>query len=193
MTQIMTAVFIILMITLLGRRGFRMMRGMMLRYLVIWGLIIFGVSAGIGIWQESTGQFSVARQSSTFADSANSGEITLRRHADGHYYADLEINDRKVLFLVDTGATDLVLTKEDAARIGLDQKDMMFNRTAHTANGQVQSAVVRLEEVEFGPFIDKNVTASVNGGAMKTSLLGMAYLKRFDSIQIADGKMILER
>ncbi len=175
-----------------GRTGFRILRGMMLRYLAIWGVIILTVTAGFGIWQERGGSIA-AMQDLGAAQTVQNGTITLTQKRDGHFYADLNINGNDIHFLVDTGATDLVLSKEDAARIGLDATQLNFNRKASTANGTVHSAVVRLEEIRFGPFLDQNISASVNGGKMRTSLLGMNYLRRFDSIQISNGEMILER
>ena len=62
-----------------------------------------------------------------------------------------------------------------------------------TANGIVQTAMVRLDEMELGPFTDRAVRASVNGGEMSQSLLGMSYLQRFASIQIADNQLVLTR
>ena len=169
------------------------MRGMMLRYLMFWGIVILSVTAGLGMWQERGGNIAALRYINTETQTNDGGTITLNQRRDGHYYANLMINGRDIHFLVDTGATDLVLTKQDALRIGLDEDDMAFNRQASTANGTVKSATVRLDDVQFGPFSDQSVTASVNGGDMQTSLLGMTYLRRFDTIQISDGKMILER
>jgi aspartyl protease family protein len=103
------------------------------------------------------------------------------------------VNGTPVDFVVDTGATDMVLSREDAARIGLDPGDLAYTGIASTANGQVRTARVRLDEVSLGGITDRGVTASVNAGEMSGSLLGMSYLHRFERIEIANGRLILER
>ena len=64
---------------------------------------------------------------------------------------------------------------------------------AMTANGPVETATVRLDEISLGPITDSNVAAVVNGGEMGTSLLGMGYLQRFASIEISNGTLTLRR
>ena len=125
--------------------------------------------------------------------SAETGEITVPRSADGHYYLTLQVNDTPIRFVVDTGATDMVLTRADAVTAGVDPGDQGFSGRARTANGTVRVAPVRLDTVAIGPVQDRNVRASVNDGEMDTSLLGMTYLHRFSSIQITNGEMILSR
>ena len=62
-----------------------------------------------------------------------------------------------------------------------------------TANGPVSIAPVRLREMTLGPYTDRNVSASVNSGEMKISLLGMSYLNLYSSIEISQKQMILKR
>jgi aspartyl protease family protein len=119
--------------------------------------------------------------------------VEVPRGRDGHFHLDLQINGVTVPFLVDTGATQVVLTRRDAARVGLEPSDLTFIGTARTANGEVRIAPVVLDRVALGPIEDRNLRASVNGGQMEQSLLGMAYLDRFDRIEIADNRLILTR
>jgi aspartyl protease family protein len=95
--------------------------------------------------------------------------------------------------VVDTGATDIVLTKEDAARAGLDPDSLRYLGRAGTANGEVRTAYVRLNDVRLGDITDRDVAAVVNGGQMDQSLLGMGYLQRWGRIEIAGGELILTR
>lgn len=178
---------------MVGRPVLRMMRGMVIRYLLIWAVIILTVTAGFGIWRDNGHNLTAVRQLIETGQDTGSGTVTLKQRRDGHFYADLVINGQNIHFLVDTGATDLVLSKQDAERIGLTEQNLSFDRFATTANGTVRSATVRLDDISFGPFQDRFVPASVNGGDMKTSLLGMNYLRRFDSIEISNGQMILQR
>jgi aspartyl protease family protein len=118
-------------------------------------------------------------------------DIVLSRARDGHFYATLEINGADVEFIVDTGASQVVLTLEDATRAGLNPESLGFVGRAQTANGMVRTAPVTLEDVRLGERIDTNLRASVNQGALDTSLLGMTYLNRFQKIEIERNKLRL--
>jgi aspartyl protease family protein len=87
----------------------------------------------------------------------------------------------------------MVLSLHDAQRIGIDPASLAFTGQAMTANGTVQTARVRVPKVELGGTVERNVPASVTQGEMEGSLLGMSYLQRFARIEIAGGKMVLER
>lgn len=119
--------------------------------------------------------------------------VALRRGDDGHFHATLRINGQTVRFLVDTGATQMVLSQADARRVGLDPSRLVFSVPTITANGTVFSAPVTLREVVLGPFTDRDVSAMVNGGPLGTSLLGMRYLDRFARVSVEGGQMVLER
>lgn len=154
----------------------------------IWVILFIVVIAVVAGWQDirtAGGQFS--------SNVTEQGEIIIPQQRDGHYHLTLTINGAAVDFLVDTGASDIVLTQSDAEKIGFDTKQLEYWGTASTANGTVRLAVVRLKSVELGPYKDTNIRAAVNEGQMSTSLLGMAYLDRFGSIQIEKDRMILRR
>lgn len=119
--------------------------------------------------------------------------IELRRASDGHFHATLEVNGTDVRFMVDTGASDIVLSRRDAERVGFEPDGLGYLRQARTANGVVATAPVRLGLVRFGDFTDTNVPASVNGGALDSSLLGMSYLDRFSGIEMTGDRMRLRR
>ena len=117
------------------------------------------------------------------------GRIELPRAPDGHYYATLEVNGTPLRFVIDTGATSMVISQADAVRAGLRRDDLLFFSEAMTANGTVRTAPVSLDTVAIGPFVDRDVRAYVNGGEMDESLLGMSYLDRFDRLEITGGTM----
>jgi aspartyl protease family protein len=121
------------------------------------------------------------------------GAIELRRGLDGHFHATLTVNGTPLRLLVDTGATDIVLSRADAERVGIDVQALRFAGEARTANGVVATAAVRLDRVEFGSVTDRDVAASVNAGDLDASLLGMAYLDRFESVEIVGDRMRLRR
>jgi aspartyl protease family protein len=165
---------------------FRGRMGQMMRGLMSWGLIIVGLMAGYGLWQDMGGSFT-PRQTI-----AAQGEITLPRARDGHYYLTLEIAGQPVEFMVDTGASSVVLTREDAQKLGIDPDTLVYLGTAQTANGIVRTARVTLDDVRLGDFTDPTLKAYVNDGDMGGSLLGMDYLGQFH-IEIAADRMVLRR
>lgn len=162
--------------------------GKMAQYALIWGFIFIGAVAAIGLWPQVRN--SVLPQQSVVT---GTGEIVVPRNYDGHYYLTLDLNGVPTRFVVDTGATDIVLTPQDAARIGINVAGLNYNNRAMTANGLVQTATVRLDRVTLGDITDRSVPAVVNGSPMQESLLGMAYLNRFERIEIEDGQMVLSR
>lgn len=162
--------------------------GQMGRQAILWALIFVGVVAAAGLWDDirRTGQ----GQQAVMTDA---GTIEIDRSRDGHYRLALDLNGTPVDFIVDTGATDMVLSVEDAERIGIDHRRLNFTGRANTANGQIRTAPVWLEEVRFGNIADRNVSARVSAAEMPGSLLGMGYLSRFSTIQISNGVMTLIR
>jgi aspartyl protease family protein len=157
------------------------------RQAVAWGLIFIGVIAGYGLWSDIRSDV-MPRQSVI-----GQGIIEVPRGFDGHYHLTLDLNSVPVNFIVDTGASDVVLTREDALRVGLNLDDLIFSGIANTANGTVTTADARIARVQLGDITDQNISVSVNGGEMDGSLLGMTYLQRFQKIEIAGGKLILTR
>ena len=161
--------------------------GRIMRQAGIWTLIFLGAISAAWLWEDSQGGIA-PRQ--TYMET---GAVSVPRAYDGHFYLTAAVNGVDVDFVVDTGATDMVLTRQDAARVGLDPDDLAYLGSASTANGRVPIAAVVLEEFDLGEIRDRNVRASVNGGEMRRSLLGMSYLARFERIEIKGDRLVLER
>jgi aspartyl protease family protein len=159
-----------------------------LQYAAVWGMIFVGGAAGVGLWQDISRDASRPQLSQSQA-----GQIIVPRARDGHYYLQLNINDAAINFVVDTGATAMVLTQDDAARAGIDLETLNYLGRANTANGEVRTAFVTLDTVTLGDITDRGVSAVVNEGEMKGSLLGMGYLQKWGRIEIAGGELILTR
>ena len=153
----------------------------------IWALIFVGVIGAYGLWED------IQRDVTTRQAIISETQIEVPRSADGHYYLTLDVNDVPLRFVVDTGASQVVLTQADARRIGLDPETLGFFREASTANGMVRTAPVVLDRVSLGQITDSQLPAVVNGGDMADSLLGMTYLGRFARIEIAGDRLVLSR
>ena len=166
----------------------RQSMGKTLQQALVWGLLFLGVIAAFGLWSDIR-QTVRPSQSVISAD----GRIELPRAPDGHYYLTAEVNGAPIRFLVDTGATDIFLSRADAVAVGLDPANLAFIGSAMTANGAVRTAPVRLDSIRLGPHEDRGLRAFVNEGEMRESLLGMTYLQRFASVEIRQGALILTR
>lgn len=186
---IASMLYLLILLTVIGGAlfvGNRPSLGQTAKTMGTWFLIFVGFIAAYGLWGDIQGQFQ-PRTAAIVTDDA----ITIQRSFDGHFHLELDINGTPVDFLVDTGATDVVLSRADAARVGLNPDSLRFTSRAETANGTVAIAPVRLDEVALGDLVERNVRASVNGGELNFSLLGMSYLSRFDTLQIQGNRLTL--
>jgi len=165
---------------------FRHRMGQALRMALAWGLIFVGVMAGFGLWSD------IRRDILPVQAIAADGAVEVPRAGDGHYYLNLTINGTAVPFMVDTGASGMVLAGTDAKRLGIDPASLQFLGEASTANGVVRTARVTLPLVELGPFRNEQFQAFVTEGALDQSLLGMDYLGQF-RMEFSGGKLILRQ
>ncbi|MEL7179484.1 MAG: TIGR02281 family clan AA aspartic protease [Pseudomonadota bacterium] len=161
--------------------------GKMAQQAAIWALIFVGVIGAYGLWEDISNDVN-PRQAVI-----NESTVAVPLGNDGHYHLTLQINNEPIRFVVDTGASQVVLSQQDAARLGFDPDTLNFSGSAFTANGVVRTAPVTLGLVALGEIEDRNVPAVVNAGAMDSSLLGMTYLGLYDRIEISGGELVLNR
>ncbi len=119
------------------------------------------------------------------------GSISVRAAQGGHFFIEGKVNSAPVRFMVDTGASDIMLSPQDARRAGFDPGRLQRTRSYSTANGTVTGAPVTLGILEVGPVRLNDVEASVNGAEMDESLLGMSFLKRFKSYRVEGDTLTL--
>ena len=117
------------------------------------------------------------------------GEVA--KAADGHYWAQGEVNGKAVRFLVDTGATAVALTAEDASRLGLDPSNLRYGYQVMTASGQVRAAEVKLASLSVAGAEVDDVDALVIEKGLPSSLLGMTYLGRLSRFEATRTALIL--
>lgn len=119
--------------------------------------------------------------------------VAFQAGDDGHFHVEAMVNGERVLFLVDTGASDVVLTQDDARRLGLDPQSLSYSQAYQTANGVGYGASVRLDSIEVGPIRVTDVAASVNQAPMDRSLLGMTFLRRLSAYEVRGDSLTLWR
>ncbi len=161
--------------------------GQVAQQAAVWTLIFIGAIAAAGLWSDIREE-AMPRQTMIGAEG-----IEVPQARDGHYYLTLEVNGAPIDFVVDTGATDMVLGREDARRAGIDPEELTYLGSAVTANGTVRTARVRLDSVALGPIEDEGLSAVVTDGDLAGSLLGMGYLRLFGRIEIENGTLVLTR
>lgn len=166
--------------------GTRQSLGRIAQQAAIWGLIFLGAIAVIGLWQD------IRRAAAPVPVTITADTIIVPIAPDGHFYIPAEVNGADILFMVDTGASDIVLTREDARQAGLAPDALDYRLFASTANGTVRIAPVRLQSLTVGEVTDINVPAMVNGGELETSLLGMSWLGRFE-LTLTPDRLVLKR
>ena len=115
----------------------------------------------------------------------------LSRASDGFFYVDAYVNGVSIRFLIDTGASVVVLRAEDAARAGLAPEAGHYSVNAETANGQASVARVTLDEVVVGHVHSRAINAAVVRNGPSVSLLGQNWLSKLGSVTIAGNRMTL--
>jgi len=122
-----------------------------------------------------------------------SNSVTLPAGQYGHFLTEAEINGREIGVMVDTGASLVALTYNDAVRAGIFVKPSDFTHTAQTANGIARVAPVTISRIEIGDITVRNVKGVVSErGASERTLLGMSFLGRLSRVEMRGDKLELE-
>lgn len=120
--------------------------------------------------------------------------VEIRAGHHGHYVTTAAIEHTPVVVLVDTGASKVALSYEDADRVGLKPFALRFDQPVATANGVVHAAVITIRRVEIENVVVHDVDGMVlPQGAMNGTLLGMSFLNRLAGFRISDGTLYLEQ
>lgn len=191
-----SAVFVLSLLVLLGGR-FLLFRDVRLKQVasavLVWGaiglLLILGYSYRDDLtrmWQRITGELSPG----TAVTEGRS--LRISRAGDGHFYADVSIDGHPMRLLVDTGATNTVLSRRQARAIGLDPDTLDYRVLLSTANGTIRAARVTIKNLRIGGATLRNLGILVSGStASDVSVLGIGTLNRFRGYQVRDGVLTL--
>ncbi|WP_410218625.1 TIGR02281 family clan AA aspartic protease [Paracoccus sp. (in: a-proteobacteria)] len=181
------AYYILLLVVIGGAMLFELSGrgGRALRQLLLWIVILAGVGLAAEWWMTAT----APRQEVT--EGGDRIEVPLGR--GGHFHLTAVLNGTPVEFIIDTGATSIALSRDDAALIGLDPDNLRYTGQAVTANGRVGTAPVTISEFAIGGAVDRDVRAVVIDSELQDSLLGMSYLRRFARVSFEGDLLVLER
>lgn len=188
--QIVTSVIVIgmLVASLLTHR--RHSNQPILKYAFYWFLII---CAGLFLYSFKDGYEDVKERFMTVLMPSKAidtgGEITIKKSVNGHFMIDAFVNDKPVRFLVDTGASSVVLSLEDAKKVGIDIESLNFNRIVQTASGEGKVANTQVS-IKIGDFIVDDFPVLVNSAPENVSLLGMSLINRFKSFEVNGDTLI---
>jgi aspartyl protease family protein len=128
------------------------------------------------------------------ASKSSDKTVAIRAASNGHFHATAYINGRPVDVMVDTGATMVALTWEDARQAGLFLKDQDFRHKVSTANGSARVATVTLDSVSIGDITVRHVRAAVaEPGKLQTTLLGMTFLGELSRTEMTRGTLTLQQ
>ena len=127
------------------------------------------------------------------ADAGSPGTVSIAAGAYGHFLTQAQIDGRSIDVMVDTGASLVALTYEDAKSVGLFIKPSDFTSVAQTANGSTRVAPVTISRISIGEITVRNVPAVVSArGASERTLLGMSFLKRLTRVEMRAGMLVLQ-
>ena len=122
----------------------------------------------------------------------DSAEVELRASPSGHFETEVEINGRSLDVMIDTGATFVSLTYEDAERAGIYLKSSDFTHQTSTANGTARIAPIEIHKISVGGITVHNVRGCVSErGKLEKTLLGMSFLSRLSRVEMRSKSLVL--
>ncbi len=118
--------------------------------------------------------------------------VEIARASTGDFDVTAQVNGTRVNMVLDTGASSVVLTFDDAKAAGLPLEVLAYTEDIDTANGRTRAAPVTLDRVAIGGLVERSIEALVaRPGQLKTSLLGMSFLNRLRSWEVRGDRLLL--
>lgn len=128
------------------------------------------------------------------AESYGGRSMTLDADRHGHFKAEARVDGRSLDFLVDTGASMVVLRESAASEIGIHPMPADYTAKVSTANGAIKAAPAKLDRIELGDITVFDVQALVlPDEALSQNLLGVSFLSKLRRYEYANGRMVLEQ
>lgn len=175
----------------------------LLRLAAFWGVMAVGTATGIAHFDEIRSALGLKFEFDDIAGPSPSSRpvsktrgdrsVVLQASPSGHFEARAQVNGRSIRVMVDTGATLVALTHEDAAAAGIHPNRSDYRHSVSTANGTARVASVMLDEVAIDDVVVRGVRAVVaEPGRLGVSLLGMSFLGQLSRTEISRGKLTLQ-
>lgn len=161
----------------------------LMKVMGIWIVIIASISGFYLYRSDFSERFMSAVDPAAVVTSGDA--LVVRRNRDGHFWLRADFNGVPIKLMVDTGASNIVLSPADAGTIGLRSEILEYSGRADTANGSVPFARATVTSVGVGDQTFFDVPVTVNGAEMQGSLLGLAMLNRFASVEFRGDTLIL--
>lgn len=170
----------------------------MMRNIAIWVVIILGLVTGFQ-YQYELGNIANRVTAGLIPGNAISGSdaegiqtVSIGQSANGHYEVNALVNDQRVRFMIDTGASTIVLTEADASKAGIDISGLRYTVPVSTANGRTMAAYVELQEIKIGAITRQNLRALVaQDGHLDVSLLGMNFMNSLSGYKVQRDQLIM--
>jgi len=170
----------------------RLQVGEFLRYGLIWGGIVAALAIVYAYRHDISSVAERVAAAAIPGRGYSSGEAMIfERGPNGHFRVEAQVKGERITFLVDTGASNVILSRADAKRIGIEPEEKDYFERYYTANGVVMAAPVLLEELEIGSIRVAKVRASVTQSDLGVSLLGMSFLNELSGFEIKEDRLIL--
>ncbi len=168
------------------------------RNIAIWAVIVLGLVTGYQYKYElsnianrvTAGLIPGTAISGNNADGTDT--VSISQSANGHFEVNALVNDQRVHFLVDTGASTIVLSQSDAQKAFIDTSSLKYTIPVSTANGRAMAASVTLQEIKIGNIVRHNLQALVSqDGLLTGSLLGMNFMNSLSAYSVQRDQLIL--
>ncbi len=145
--------------------------------------------------EHSETQAAVVQPSYEPREPTSSGRsLMLESDRQGHYQVEARVEGRFIDFMVDTGASLVVLRESSAAQAGIRPQPRDYTAVAVTANGKIKAAPAKIERIEVGGITVYDVPAMVlPDEALARNLLGVSFLSRLKRYEFANGRLVLEQ
>jgi len=184
---------ILIIVLLMGFSNRQMPAQKIIKYIAIWTAI------GLALLAFYSFRFEISDtkeriSSDLFPSKAinkNNEQLIISISQDNHYYLTVKINNESVKFMIDTGASDVVIDKKLALKLGINIENLYYDKIFRTANGEVAGASTYFNEIDVAGVKFYNVSASITSSELTVPLLGMSFLKRLYKYEFYRDKLVL--
>lgn len=160
----------------------------------LWGIVLLAVMAGYAYRAElrAVGDRIIAVVIPGTAIDTGDKEVTVIRRPDGQFVVNGSVAGRLIPFVLDTGASTVVLKAEDAAKMKIPTRQLVYDVEVSTANGRTLAAEIELPKLSIGALTQTGVRALVaKPGALSQNLLGMTFLNGLASFTISSDRLVM--